>query len=89
MLTRRRKLTVSFYGGTGVLFVLTTDVLNNQLVMASHIFPNYSSAQRPVAKNSALAKIKGKRAQRKAAQAEAEAAAALAAVPGTSTTGPR
>lgn len=31
-----------------------------------HIFPNYSSAQRPVAKNSALAKIKEKRAQRRA-----------------------
>jgi hypothetical protein len=31
------------------------------------IFPNYSSAQRPIAKNSALAKIKEKQVLQKAA----------------------
>jgi len=39
------------------------------LYVDSQIFPNHSSAQRPITKNSALAKIREKRAQRKAAAA--------------------
>jgi hypothetical protein len=34
----------------------------------SQIFPNYSSARRPICKNSALARIKEKRAELKASQ---------------------
>jgi hypothetical protein len=54
------------FGGTGAnscLFVVSIVI---ETLTDSHIFPSYSSALRPLAKDSALAKIKEKRARTRA-----------------------
>jgi hypothetical protein len=72
MLRRRRKLRISSFGGTGMGYFFAMDYPLIFLI-SSHIFPSYSSAQRPLAKNSALAKIKEKRARIKEGMAASRA----------------
>ena len=54
-------------GGIGT-YLFSQFLLLSQLVPVCfrQIFPNYSSARRPICKNSALARIKEKRAELKA-----------------------
>jgi hypothetical protein len=73
MLRRRRKLMISSFGGTGMGYFLAMDYPLIFLI-SSHIFPSYSSAQRALTKNSALAKIKEKRARIKEGIAASRAA---------------
>ena len=56
-----------WYGGTGKLTVLFRVICLT--IAYSHIFPTYSSTKQPATKDSALAKIKEKRARIKEAQA--------------------
>jgi hypothetical protein len=61
-------------GGIGELHLTSLQLLRiTDYFNSSHIFPSYSSAKQPVAKNSALAKIKERRAQTKVAAVSAPA----------------
>jgi hypothetical protein len=53
----------------GAILICSSEPLTGRLLFYSQIFPNYLSAQRPVAKNSVLAKIKEKRVLKKSAVA--------------------
>jgi hypothetical protein len=70
MLMSKEKSTSFLCGGIGKMvrpfFTITTDFELRQ------IFPSYSSARRPVNKNSALAKIREKRSAMKAQEANTE-----------------
>jgi hypothetical protein len=53
-------------GGIGKPFLLLfSSRLSSQQLLHSQIFPSYSSARRPVCKNSALARIKEKRLEQR------------------------
>lgn len=66
ILKRRKRLMICWYGGIGEFPLHWSLPLLNRQNTHSQIFPNYSSAKRPVSKNSALAKIKERRAALKA-----------------------
>ena len=66
------KLTSFWSGGIGMhslLYLLC--ILNGNSLWATHsqVFPNYMAASRPISQNSALSRIKAKRAAEKEARA--------------------
>jgi hypothetical protein len=62
----KKKLKIFFRGGTGKrrLTATSSNICSSYL---RQVFPNYLIGRRPVAKDSALARIRAKRAQAKAA----------------------
>jgi hypothetical protein len=69
MTSRKWRRSTNFkHGGIGMVCLELLALRSTQPQMYySQIFPNYSSARRSVCKNSALARIKEKRAELKAA----------------------
>ena len=61
---KKKRSVPSLRGGTGKWIPVLIRVLT--LTLSSQIFPGFSAARRPIAKDSALAKIKEKRAIKKA-----------------------
>jgi hypothetical protein len=75
MSKRGKRLRTSLTGGIGELHHTSLQLLwiTDNYFNSSHIFPSYSSAKQPIAKNSALAKIKERRAQTKVVAVSAPA----------------
>jgi hypothetical protein len=51
-------------GGIGEIFITTFNSLHSY-ISSRQVFPNYTAVSRPISKDSALAKIKAKRAAQK------------------------
>ena len=66
MLTKRTRSMICSHGGIGTSLYLSWWLAIQGCKCYSQVFPSYSSARRPVCKNSALARIKEKRLELKA-----------------------